>query len=426
MFFNVGGEGGRPTFFELVAAERLMPSLKAALYYSLGVMAARYPLLHRVLDHSEESFALLMLALEWNSVANNDASFAESLYGLARASTAPTHVPTPVGVPYLREKLKQVYELYGSSSSGSREALLLHLDAARPSGEGRGAGADDLMWDAGMPAIGGGQDPWATRVVEREDGGDASGGGGGDAAVADGGDGVVPRGAVSGGPHMWPLQAWRDGTWRPMLRRWARAALCQLHLLVHTSFEGANFLYQLLYLLGETPYFSLSHHLLQLSVVRASAAELAAKGNKKATAKGAALARVRGPYVLQLLKRAWVHLRYSGADFALSSLVVSIFAFKVLEWWYMTAESRIFVPQRLPPPPPPPAPKPARGGVPLPSSSQLCPLCGGERTNPALVAVSGYAFCYRCIFRYIQQYGRCPVTLMPATEDDVRRLYIDT
>lgn len=37
-FVSLGGtEAARPTFFELVAAERLMPSLKAAAVYSLSV-----------------------------------------------------------------------------------------------------------------------------------------------------------------------------------------------------------------------------------------------------------------------------------------------------------------------------------------------------------------------------------------------------
>lgn len=41
-FVTLGGAGGdRPSFFELVAAERLMPSLKAAVIYSLSVYALR-------------------------------------------------------------------------------------------------------------------------------------------------------------------------------------------------------------------------------------------------------------------------------------------------------------------------------------------------------------------------------------------------
>lgn len=45
-FVALGGDGAtRPTFFELVAAERLMPSLKAATVYSLSV-SDTYAALH--------------------------------------------------------------------------------------------------------------------------------------------------------------------------------------------------------------------------------------------------------------------------------------------------------------------------------------------------------------------------------------------
>ena len=37
-FLTVGGDGSqRPTFFELIAADRLMPSLKAAIVFSVSV-----------------------------------------------------------------------------------------------------------------------------------------------------------------------------------------------------------------------------------------------------------------------------------------------------------------------------------------------------------------------------------------------------
>lgn len=37
MLFQVGGQGTRPTFFEMSAAQQLPSSLRAALTYSLGV-----------------------------------------------------------------------------------------------------------------------------------------------------------------------------------------------------------------------------------------------------------------------------------------------------------------------------------------------------------------------------------------------------
>ena len=37
MLFQVGGQGSRPTFFEMSAAQQLPASLRAALTYSFGV-----------------------------------------------------------------------------------------------------------------------------------------------------------------------------------------------------------------------------------------------------------------------------------------------------------------------------------------------------------------------------------------------------
>lgn len=43
-FVSVGGdETSRPTYFEVVAAERLVPSLKAAVVYALSVRACPWP-----------------------------------------------------------------------------------------------------------------------------------------------------------------------------------------------------------------------------------------------------------------------------------------------------------------------------------------------------------------------------------------------
>jgi peroxin-12 len=84
MLFQVGGQGSRPTFFEMAAAEQLPQSLRAALTYSIGVLALRTPFLHKLLDYEHESFSLLMLVLEAHSLRTTDASFSESLYGLRR------------------------------------------------------------------------------------------------------------------------------------------------------------------------------------------------------------------------------------------------------------------------------------------------------------------------------------------------------
>ena len=43
MLFQVGGQGSRPTFFEMAAAQQLPASLRAALAYSFGVSIILLP-----------------------------------------------------------------------------------------------------------------------------------------------------------------------------------------------------------------------------------------------------------------------------------------------------------------------------------------------------------------------------------------------
>ncbi|KAJ0721636.1 putative peroxisome assembly protein [Helianthus annuus] len=68
MLFQVGGQGSHPTFFEMSAAQQLPSSLRAALTYSIGVLALRRPFLHKVLDYEDEFFAALTLILETHSL----------------------------------------------------------------------------------------------------------------------------------------------------------------------------------------------------------------------------------------------------------------------------------------------------------------------------------------------------------------------
>ncbi|KAA0049979.1 peroxisome biogenesis protein 12 [Cucumis melo var. makuwa] len=71
----------------------------------------------------------------------------------------------------------------------------------------------------------------------------------------------------------------------------------------------------------------------------------------------------------------------------------------MMEWWYQSAEERMSAPTVYPPPPPPPPPKVAKEGIPLPPNRTICPLCSDKRANPSVVTVSGFVFCYTCIFK---------------------------
>nr|CAB3494471.1 unnamed protein product [Digitaria exilis] len=137
------------------------------------------------------------------------------------------------------------------------------------------------------------------------------------------------------------------------------------------------------------------------------------------------LERLRGPPWFKAVQRVFLSCMYTTLDYAQTGLIAAVFFFKMMEWWYQSAEERMSAPTVYPPPPPPPTPKVAKDGIPLPPDKTLCPLCCQKRANPSVLSVSGFVFCYSCIFKSVSQHKRCPVTLMPATVEQIRRLFHD-
>ncbi|KAI8007649.1 Peroxisome biogenesis protein 12 [Camellia lanceoleosa] len=336
----------------MAAAQQLPSSLRAALTYSIGVLALRRPFLHKVLDYEDEFFALLMLVLETHSLRTTDASFAESLYGLRRRavkirvkkdnprsdvgdrihhSGLEKHqkvlsVVFMVVLPYFKSKLHSIY-------NKEREARL------RTS-----------LWGDGD---------------ERFD----------DADNLDG----------SGNSFVSTSRSDVEASVATHLKKRIQKIVGACYPWLHAGNEGLSFAYQLLYLLDATGFYSLGLHALGIHVCRATGQEL---------------------------YKALLGCTYTVLDY-------------MMEWWYQSAEERMSAPTVYPPPPPPPPPKVAKEGIPLPPDRTICSLCSEKRANPSVLTVSGFVFCYACVFKYVSQYKRCPVTLMPATVDQIRRLFHD-
>lgn len=381
MLFQVGGQGSRPTFFEMAAAQQLPASLRGALTYSIGVLALRRPFLHKLLDFEDESFALLMLVLESHTLRTTDASFSESLYGLRRRpanitvninkddaapSTASLRrrqkllsVVFLVVLPYLKSKLHSIY-------NKDREA---RLRATLWGDENQGF--EDDYSPVSTPTSGAGVSV-STRIANRAQ-------------------------RIVGFCYPW----------------------------LHASTEGLQFAYQLLYLLDATGYYSLALHALGIHVCRATGQELMDTSSRISKMRSRERERLRGPQWLKTLQGALLSCTYTVLDYAQTGLIAAVFFFKMMEWWYQSAEERMSARTVYPPPPPPPPPEVAKEGIPLPPDRTICPLCSQKRANPSVVTVSGFVFCYTCIFKYITQYNRCPITLMPATVDQIRRLFHD-
>lgn len=393
MLFQVGGQGTRPTFFEMAAAQQLPASLRAALTYSIGVLALRRPFLHKVLDYDDEFFALLMLVLESHSLRTTDASFSESLYGLRRravkigssknalnpdSNEVPQHsslkkrqkvmsVAFLVILPYIKSKLNSIY-------NRDREAML-----------------QASLWGSNE-----------TRLDDT--------------------DFTLDQGEISNA-RVEPLRG--EGSSMVQIKKKIMAVIGACYPWIHATNEGLSFAYQLLYLLDATGFYTPGLHVLGVHVCRATGQELMDSSSRITRIRTRERERLRGPPWLKAVQRVLLSCMYATLDYAQTGLIAAVFFFKMMEWWYQSAEERISAPTIYPPPPPPPPPKVAEDGIPLPSDKTLCPLCSQKRVNPSAVAVSGFVFCYACIFKYVSQYKRCPVTLMPATVEQIRRLFHD-
>ncbi|XWS42593.1 hypothetical protein CRYUN_Cryun16bG0027200 [Craigia yunnanensis] len=392
MLFQVGGQGARPTFFEMAAAQQLPASLRAALTYSIGVLALRRPFLHKVLDYEDEFFALLTLVLETHSLRTTDASFSESLYGLRRraakirikqadirskSSDGIQHsglerrqrvlsVVFLVVLPYFKSKLHSIY-------NKEREARL-----------------QASLWGPGEERF---------EDVDYFDEGEAS---------------IASRTSTE-----------TEATMRTRLAKNIQKIVGACYPWVHATTEGLTFTYQLLYLLDATGFYSVGLHALGIHVCRATGQELMDTSSRISKIRSRERERLRGPPWLKTLQGALLKCTYALLDYAQTGLIAAVFIFKMMEWWYQSAEERMSAPTVYPPPPPPPRPKVAKDGIPLPPDRTICPLCSQKRANPSVVTISGFVFCYACIHKYVSQYKRCPVTLMPADIDQIRRLFHD-
>ncbi|XP_008556003.1 peroxisome assembly protein 12-A [Microplitis demolitor] len=101
----------------------------------------------------------------------------------------------------------------------------------------------------------------------------------------------------------------------------------------------------------------------------------------------------------------------------MTTLELGAFFLQFVSWW--NQENYYTNITSLPTPPSPPT-------LEMPEKSKgLCPVCCKTLNIPTAVAVSGYVFCYQCILPIIQTDKRCPVTLYPAKEDDLIRIYMN-
>ncbi|KAJ9523204.1 hypothetical protein QJQ45_023990, partial [Haematococcus lacustris] len=362
-FVQLGGdESSRPTYFEVVAADRLVPSLKSALVYALSVLSQRRSWLHRLLTYEDEVLATLMLVVDWHSLSTVHATFAESLYGLRRkpingiedASQRPSRaleLALQVVLPYLRTKCDRLHRL---GSSQGMLGLALQRAQSRPA-----------------------------RTPE----------------------GLFLR-------------------LRSMALRCFVASYPLGHAGIELLTFGYHLAYLLSACPAHRPVLhALGLQLARVSASDMSSMEQRKQAARKATL--AATHRPGSPAAIGIVQRGALRAAYGVSDHYRNALIMAVFGFKALEWWFTSAEERLAAGKSLAPPSPPPPQQPSLRGVGLPLDPATCPVCRRPCVNPAQMATSGYVFCYPCVFAWVQEHGSCPVTLLPSGIEHVRKLYDD-
>ena len=194
--------------------------------------------------------------------------------------------------------------------------------------------------------------------------------------------------------------------------------------LAHAAWEAATLAHWTRFLLGGGETHDPALALLGVRVARTSAREAMQRRLELETARAEAVARARARPSLaaRALGPPLLGARHFAADYAQGGLMLCVVGFKLVEWWYGSAEEKVAGSLALPVPPPPPVPPPhADGAAP---AEGACPLCGASpAAAPAAPACSGYVCCHACLTAHIREHGACPVTLLPARLEDIRKLF---
>lgn len=443
-----GEDAFRPSFFEMVAAERLVSGLKPALKHLCTILATRHPRLDGLRRYSDEIFYSLLFALERHYLSEHDASFAEHFYGLRRIAVN-TNLP-PAVAREMQQPEAYSTALFGmeavqAAAQQAKQAAAAAAAAGSAASTAAAAGSIAASASPVLPASSSASSAAASHSFSRP------------LSLED------RQRALFFLVVMPMLKSrldalfvrWRDGVdeegfeeapYVPAQRSWlyntVRRAFLAGYPWFHLCFEAGQLVQSLRFLFESSVYASPWLAVCGQVVRRMSMEDMQAEGASAAAAAASAASLV--PAVSSsALDRAWPQSpvvrflrflrgvagslgRWVGA-YAKYGVLLSIFAFKFLEWWYSPANAYYAShsasgARKLPIPPPPRAAPRAEGGIEVPSDKTLCPLCREERTNPAATP-TGYVFCYTCIHHHLQARHACPITLRPCEVQQLRKIY---
>ncbi|ETO85091.1 hypothetical protein F444_01114 [Phytophthora nicotianae P1976] len=196
----------------------------------------------------------------------------------------------------------------------------------------------------------------------------------------------------------------------------------------HFAYEGSFFLYQWLYLFGDTPYFSPFLRFMKTVLVRVTPDDESVFRQNEVTYRQKVMEELAGPGLFDRVRRLALRATWATLDHSYVLLLLGVAGYKFVEWMY--SEEGVAAKLRLtgtdaPIPPPPLPPQFSGQALTLATmDSTLCPLCKKKRVNPAMT-LSGYVFCYMCIYHHLEQHGKCPITQINCEPATIVKIYDD-
>ncbi|KAK3587081.1 hypothetical protein CHS0354_014954 [Potamilus streckersoni] len=189
-------------------------------------------------------------------------------------------------------------------------------------------------------------------------------------------------------------------------------AFVALYPYVHAGWEATILGYQATYMFGKSDWHSPLLHLSGCRLYHSLEEDLWSGQQSSQIKWKEANLLIRIQYIFKYL--------FNMTAIAVSTgLSVGVFFLQFLDWWY-TNDTGAASLTALPIPEPP-----KRDMEETHKKYGVCPICNRTRTNETALSVSGYVFCYPCIYDHVKKYSSCPITFYPARTEHLIRLYKD-
>ncbi|TDH74257.1 hypothetical protein CCR75_006361 [Bremia lactucae] len=372
-------DGGKnvaaPSFFELVMQERMTSSIKPAIEYLVSVLCESFPNLALLtpVRRLDESYTLLRLCIEYYFLSKYDSLVTERLYGMKRV---------------MHMNVKRDAEPTTRSSTPRVRTFTLLLAVIVPYLKSK---LDTYYKEA------------AEQLMTRR-------------TTSDTGGREQQMGAFTRRlnifQYLWTL----------------KKGFVASYPFAHFAYEGVFFLYKLLYLFGDTPYFTPFLRLVRMKLVKVTLDDESTLQQNEAMNRKKKLNQMDGPGWINGVRRLAFRTTWTMLDHSYVLLLLGVAGYKLVEWMYLdegvAAKLRMTGTNAPIPPPPVPPQISDQASTVITMDPTLCPLCKKTRVNPAMTP-SGFVFCFVCIHRHVERHGKCPVTQEECEGAAIIKLYED-